>query len=254
MIIKFLGTGTSTGVPQIGCNCPTCTSCDSRDWRTRASVIITLDNGRNLLIDCGPDFRQQIINARAPKLEALLITHSHYDHVGGIDDLRPYCKDGRDFPTYCQADVANDLRLRNPWSFASRLYPGVPTFEIHEIEAGQPFTIADTEILPISVHHGKLPILGFRIGPVAYITDCKTMPTESYKALRGIDTLVINALRHIEHHTHMTYEQTLETIKLIGPRRSFLTHVSHDFGTHAQIAVSLPHNINLAYDGLTVEI
>ena len=254
MQITFLGTGTSTGVPQIGCDCPTCTSHNPHDKRFRASVLITLANGRRLLVDCGPDFRQQIIQSGSPELEALLITHSHYDHVGGIDDLRPYCKGCRDFPTYCQADVAEDLRTRNPWSFAPKLYPGVPTFEIHEIEAGKPFMIAGTEILPLAVHHGKLPILGFRIGDMAYITDCKTMPDESYNALQGIDTLIINALRHIEHPTHMTIEQTFEAIKRIRPRHSYLTHISHDLGTAAEVEKSLPPNITLAYDGLRIEI
>ncbi len=252
MKIRFLGTGTSTGIPQIGCKCPTCTSSDPHDRRLRASAIITLNNGKNLLMDCGPDFRQQIIDAGAPDLEALLISHSHYDHVSGIDDLRPYCKGEIDFPTYCQKDVADDLRHRNPWSFAKNLYPGVPTFEIHTIEAGKPFIVADTEILPIAVMHGKLPILGYRIGKLAYITDCKTMPKESIESLIGIDTLVVNALRHVDHPTHMTVEETLELITKIKPRQAFLTHISHDMGKEADQI--LPQGVKIAFDRLEIEV
>lgn len=252
MKLRFLGTGTSTGVPQIGCKCPACISTDIHDKRLRASAILTLDNGRNLLIDCGPDFRQQIIEAGAPSLEALLVTHSHYDHVGGIDDLRPYCKDGRHFPTYCKSDVADDLRHRNPWSFAEHLYPGVPTFEIHEIDADTPFEVAGVEIIPLPVMHARLPILGFRIGNFAYITDCKTMPCETLEKLRGVDTLVINALRNTDHISHLTVGEALGIIREINPRRAFLTHISHDLGPAEDVA--LPPHVSLAYDGLEIEV
>lgn len=249
MKITILGSGTSTGVPQIGCNCPTCTSSDPHDKRLRASVIVTLDNSKNILIDCGPDFRTQILRVGSPQLEALMITHSHYDHVGGIDDLRPYCN-GKDFPVWCKADVASDLKNRNPWSFSEHPYPGVPTFEIHEIEAYKPFIIADTTITPLSVMHANLPILGFRIGQMAYITDCKTLPDKTIELLNGIDTLVINALRFNEHISHMTVAEALEVVKKICPKRTYFTHICHQMGRHAD--VSLPAGINLAYDGLVI--
>lgn len=252
MKIHFLGTGTSTGIPQIGCTCPACTSTDPCDKRLRASAIVTLDNGSNILIDCGPDFRQQIIDAGAPPLDALLVTHSHYDHVGGIDDLRPYCAGGRHFPTWCRADVADDLRHRNPWSFARNLYPGVPTFAINIIEPGHPFTVADTEILPLEIIHGKLPILGYRIGPLAYITDCSQMPTETLEALRVVDTLVINALRHDKHPSHLSLSEALDIVARISPRRTFLTHMSHDMGPEA--TVHLPEGVAFAHDGLVVDV
>lgn len=252
MQLRFLGTGTSTGIPQIGCTCPACVSTDTHDKRLRASAIITADNGARLLIDCGPDFRSQILGAGSPPLDALLVTHSHYDHVGGIDDLRPYCKGGRNFPVYCQADVDRDLRERNPWSFAQHLYPGVPTFAITDIEAGKAIDICGVEVLPLAVMHGKLPILGYRTGPLAYITDCKTMPEETIEALAGTDTLVINALRHDEHPTHLTLAQALELIERIGPRRAYLTHLSHDMGPEA--SVTLPKGVRIAYDGLTIHI
>ena len=252
MKITFLGTGTSTGIPQIGCRCATCTSADPRDNRMRASAIVTLDSGANLLIDCGPDFRSQILRAGAPPLEALLITHSHYDHVGGIDDLRPYCRDGRHFPTFCTPDVARDLHERNPWSFAKHLYPGVPTFAIHEINPDIPFEIASQEIIPLPVMHAKLPILGYRFGPLAYITDCKTMPAATLEKLRGVHTLVLNALRILPHQSHLSLDEALDIIKAVNPRRALLTHMSHDMGPAATVA--LPDGVQFTHDGLTVEI
>ncbi|MDE6301156.1 MAG: MBL fold metallo-hydrolase [Muribaculaceae bacterium] len=250
--LTFLGTGTSTGVPSIGCDCRTCSSLDPRDKRLRASVILTLPSGRNLLIDCGPDFRTQILRIGSPDLEAALITHSHYDHVGGIDDLRPYCADGRNFPLYCQADVEKDLRERNPWSFAENPYPGVPTFDIHTVEPFAPFKIAGQKIIPIPVMHGELPILGYRIGPIAYITDCKTISTEAIKALEGLDTLVINALRLLPHQSHMNLNTALNIIRKINPQKAYLTHMSHDMPPHAQVV--LPPGVWLAHDGQTVTV
>lgn len=252
MKIHFLGTGTSTGIPQIGCDCKACRSTDPCDNRMRASAYITLDNGKNILIDCGPDFRQQILQAGAPSLEALIITHSHYDHVGGIDDLRPYCKNDRHFPTFCKADVADDLRHRNPWSFAENLYPGVPTFAITEIEPFKPFNVGHTEMLPVEVIHGKLPILGYRIGNLAYITDASQLPDRTIKALKGVDTLVLNALRHDVHPSHFSLKEAIATATLINARRTLFTHISHDMGCSAEI--SLPASMHFAHDGLVLNI
>lgn len=252
MKLLFLGTGTSTGVPVIGCSCPACTSTDPCDTRLRASAIIQYADGTNILIDCGPDFRQQILNAGSPPLEALLITHSHYDHVGGIDDLRPYCKDSRHFPTYCKADVADDLRSRNPWSFAKKLYPGVPTFAIHRIEPLQPFNIAGHTIIPLPVMHAALPIVGYKTGNLAYITDCKTMPDDTLHEIHNIDTLVINALRHKEHQSHLNLAQALDIISKTQPRVAYLTHMSHDIGPETN--VSLPPDVHFAHDGLKIHI
>lgn len=250
MKLTFLGTGTSVGVPQIGCHCPTCSSTDPRDNRLRASAIVHLDNGKNILIDCGPDFRTQILRQGSPELAAMLITHSHYDHTGGIDDLRPYCKGHIHFPTYCKADVAEDLRQRNPWSFAKVLYPGVPTFAIHEIDAEKPFIVEDTEIIPLPVMHGKLPILGFRIGDLAYITDCKTMPDETLEKLRGVKTLVLNALRPQPHPTHLSTSEAIELVAKIAPEQAYFTHMSHDTAPTSEVI--LPDNIHLAHDTLVI--
>ena len=257
MKLTFLGTGTSTGVPQIGCKCDTCRSTDTRDKRFRASAILSLDSGINILIDCGPDFRSQILRVDSPPLTALMITHSHYDHVGGIDDLRPYCH-GEDFPVWCKADVAQDLRERNPWSFRENPYPGVPTFELNIIEPFKKFAIEEVNITPLLIMHAKLPILGFRFDntltnkSIAYITDCKTMPPETLERLRDLDVLVINALRYEEHISHMTVPEALAVVDKVKPRQSFFTHICHRMGRHDD--VKLPPGVSLAYDGLTISV
>ncbi len=254
MRLRFLGTGTSTGVPAIGCKCEVCTSTDVHDKRLRASAIVTTDSGHNLLIDCGPDFRQQIIAAGARDLDACLITHSHYDHVGGVDDLRPYCRGERHFPLYCQNNVSDDLHARVPYCFKEHPYPGVPAFKINIIKEFKPFQIGNTEIIPLAVKHYRLDILGFRIGRLGYITDAKTIPDRTVESLKGVDTLVINALRHEEHISHMTLEQAMEIVKRVKPTTVFFTHMSDRIGLHAKVESSLPNGMHLAYDNLTVEI
>lgn len=253
MKLTFLGSGTSTGVPQIGCNCEVCSSSDMREKRTRASVILEVNPDSSLLIDCGPDFRQQILREGSPKLSALLITHSHYDHVGGIDDLRPYCHPNP-FPVYCQADVSQDLHERLPYCFRKHLYPGVPTFDIHIVDPSEDFIVDGTTVTPLPVMHAKLPIIGFKIGKFAYITDCLEMPAETLNKIKGIDTLVINALRIKPHLSHMNLEQSLAVIKSANPRIAYLTHISHDMGLMEKIAPTLPDNVRFAIDGLTITV
>ncbi len=254
--LTFLGTGTSTGVPQIGCDCEVCTSPDKRDNRLRTSALVETPGG-NLLIDCGPDFREQMLRNGAPDFKAVLITHSHYDHVGGIDDLRPFCAIQPDgvMPIYCRADVDRDLRERMPYCFREHLYPGVPRFDMRVIREGVPFTAAGMEILPLAVRHMKLDILGYRIGrSLAYITDCKTISPESVKAARGVHTLVVNALRHESHYSHMNLSEALDVIHAIGPREAYLIHMSHHIGLHSAVESTLPPGVRMAYDGLTIEI
>lgn len=243
--VEILGTGTSTGVPQLGCRCEVCRSADPRDKRLRCSAIVRTE-GVNLLIDCGPDFRQQMLRASDIRLDALLVTHSHYDHVGGMDDLRPYCRSGR-FPVYAQANVLDDIRTRIPYCFMEHLYPGVPTFELHAV-ADEPFTVKGIVIEPLPVMHGKLPILGYRIGRLAYVTDAKTIPPSTIERMRGLDTLIINALRFEPHATHMSLAETLDVIAELKPRRALLIHESDGIGLHAATSQLLPDGVELAFD------
>ena len=252
MELKFLGTGTSTGVPQIGCQCDVCKSTDSKDKRLRASALLSINN-HNILIDCGPDFRTQILNCNSPHLDALLITHSHYDHVGGVDDLRPYCKNV-DFPIYCKADVSENLHQHIPYCFVRHPYPGVPSFKIHRINPNRSFKIDDIKVTPLPVMHYKLEILGFRINNFAYITDARTISQKTINRIKGVDTLVINALRIKEHLSHFNLEQALEIVNVINPRITYLTHLSHQMGFHEEVEKTLPGNVKIAYDGLTITI
>lgn len=249
--VEILGTGTSTGVPQLGCGCEVCRSADACDKRLRCSAVVRTE-GVNLLIDCGPDFRQQMLRASNINLDALLITHSHYDHVGGMDDLRPYCLRGR-FPVYAQTNVLDDIRTRIPYCFMEHLYPGVPTFDLHAV-ADETFTVKGIEVQPLPVMHGKLPILGYRIGSFAYVTDAKTIPQSTMERMRGLDTLVINALRFEPHPTHMSLAETLDVIAKLKPRRALLIHESHGIGLHAATSLQLPEGVELAYDTEVVTI
>lgn len=254
MKLTFLGTGTSTGVPQIGCDCEVCRSTDPRDKRLRCSALLQTADGRGILIDCGPDFRTQILEAGSPSVDAVLLSHIHYDHVGGIDDLRPYSYREGGLPVYCRRDVAQTLRANMPYAFLDNPKAGVPHLHVREIRELVPETVCGVEFMPLAVSHGSLDILGFRFGNLAYITDCKTMPQETLDRLRGVDTLVINALRRIDHLTHMNLQEALRVIKMTAPRRAYLTHLSHQMGRHAEVEPTLPPGVAIAYDRLSVEI
>lgn len=239
------------GIPVVGCKCPTCTSSDPKDKRLRTSALVRC-KGENILIDCGPDFRQQMLREGSPDLDAVLLTHTHYDHVAGIDDLRPYCLQHQaDMPIYCREDVARDLRTRLNYCFRPDPYPGVPKLDLNIIKEGVPFKIGKVEVIPLRVIHGKMKILGFRIHKLGYITDSSFLPDETIHALRGIDVLVINALRHKPHASHFNLTQALEAIEKIGPKQAFLVHLCDQMGCHDSVG-PLPENVSVAFDGLKI--
>lgn len=249
--IEFLGTGTSTGVPMLRCKCPVCMSADSRDKRLRTSAIVRYQ-GVRLLIDCGPDFRTQMLRASDDNIDAVLLTHIHFDHVAGLDDLRAYCFE-RPMPIYARADVMSDLHQRIPYCFAVNPYPGVPHFEEHVI-GDEPFLVEGVHVEPIPVMHYKLSICGFRIGPLAYITDAKTIADDVIDNLKGVPLLVINSLRvKGEHISHMCLDETLVVIERIKPGRAYLIHMSDRMGFHAESPKLLPSGVELAYDGQIIK-
>lgn len=252
MKITFLGSGTSTGVPQIGCDCEVCMSTDPRDKRLRASVYIEVD-GNILLIDCTPDFRQQILSFPFRKIDGILVTHEHYDHISGIDDLRPFGVFGA-VDLYMEERVEQILRERIPYCFGASEYGGVPQVTTHRITSSSPFLINETEITPIRVMHYKLPILGFRIKNMAYLTDVKTIPEEEFKKLENLDVLIIDALRISDHISHMTLDQAIATVRRINPRIAYFTHISHEMGLYNQIEQKLPIGMHFAYDGLQISL
>lgn len=251
MKIIFLGTGTSTGVPEIGCQCKVCTSKDKRDWRLRTSAVIEIE-GKRILIDCGPDFRWQVIKNKIYRLDGVLITHEHYDHVGGLDDLRPFCRYG-EVNVYAEENVAYAIKTRIPYVFAANKYPGVPNINLHSITL-EPFEVAGIRIVPIRLMHGKLPIVGYRIGELAYLTDLKTIPESEFPKLEGVKILVINALRQdSKHPTHAGLDESIAYINRIQPQESYLIHESHKIGLHAEVEKILPPHVHLAYDNLVIE-
>lgn len=252
MKLTFLGTGTSCGVPTIGCHCYTCRSTDSHDKRLRCSALIETEQTR-LLIDCGPDFRQQIMPLPFRKIDGILITHAHYDHMGGMDDIRPYCQFG-EINVYADPIARQGMLQMLPYCFAENRYPGVPAIQLHEIRPHQLLRVGDLDIVPFQVMHHDLPIMGYRIGPLAYITDMKTIAQEEIPYIEGCDTLVVNALRQKPHHSHQTLAEAVDFAKMIGARQTWLIHSSHDIGRHAEVNASLPANIQMAYDGQVVEI
>lgn len=252
MRIKFLGTATSTGIPEIGCTCPVCSSTDPRDKRLRASAMVYTDAGKNILIDCGPDFREQMLRSEFLPIHGVLLTHEHYDHVGGIDDLRPFGRFG-DVDVYAEQYVSDALRVRIPYCFTEFKYPGVPEITLRDIE-NKPFEIEGVTVHPVRLMHAQLPIFGYRIGNFAYLTDLKTIPEEEYEKLKNLDVLVMNALRINEHISHQNLEQALENAVRIGAKRTYFTHVSHQLGLHAEVQKMLPEGVFLSYDGLEIEI
>jgi phosphoribosyl 1,2-cyclic phosphate phosphodiesterase len=257
MRLTFLGTGTSFGVPQIGCDCAVCRSADPRDKRTRSGAILEAGDA-TILIDTPPELRIQLIAAGLSRVDAVIYTHEHADHINGIDDLRTFSVRRRGpLPIYGPAETLDRLRTSFSYIFddAVRPYEGTskPTLEMHALEPGRPVTIAGVEVLPLAFDHGHLRVFGYRIGSLAYITDVKSIPPAQRESLRGLDVLVINALWWRSHPTHLSIPEAVQTAQSLGARRTYLTHLTHETG-HAALAQQLPEGILPAHDGLSVEV
>lgn len=251
MKLTFLGTGTSQGVPVIACDCEVCRSVDFRDQRLRSSVLIE-DKNTTLLIDTGPDFRQQMLTHRVRKLDAVLYTHEHMDHTAGLDDIRSFnFKLKKDMPLYGRKSTLDQLKRQYAYMFEASKYPGVASVVLNEIE-NHAFTIGDIEVLPVEVLHYKLPVFGFRFDNIAYITDAKSISEEERQKLKNLDYLVINALQRKPHISHLTLDEALEVIADLNPEKAFITHIGHYLGLHQEVQNELPDNVYLAYDGLVL--
>ena len=253
MKIIFLGTGTSQGVPIIGCKCDVCQSGNRKDKRLRTSVHIKV-NGLSLVIDSGPDFRQQILREKISKLDAILFTLDHKDHTAGLDDVRAFNHlQKKHMEVYAEDYVLETLKKEFSYAFAKHKYPGVPKINLNQI-SNQKFTIGNTLIEPIRGTHLKLPVLGFKINSFAYITDMNHISEIELEKIRNIDVLVINALRHKKHVSHFNLEEALDIISKTNVKQAYLTHISHALGKHNDIQDKLPKNVSLAYDGYKIEI
>lgn len=252
MKITFLGTGTSAGVPELGCQCEVCHSSDFKDKRTRTSLLIQYDQ-KNLIIDCGPDFRQQAIREHLYHIDAVILTHSHFDHIDGLEELRPVTKESG-MPVWCEAYVADQIRRRLHYCFAHLQKGFAANLDLINFDIDSRFDVCGIEVQPIRMLHHKLPVAGFRFGKVAYLTDFTEISTEELDKLSGAEILIIEALRPYPHIAHISLPQALEYIGKIQPLRSYLIHMNHQFGLHEEIQKSLPENVIIAYDGLSFEI
>jgi phosphoribosyl 1,2-cyclic phosphate phosphodiesterase len=250
--ITFLGTGTSQGIPVIACTCHVCSSTDPRDKRLRSSIMIENDD-TTVVIDSGPDFRQQMLRVKASKLDGLVFTHEHKDHIAGMDDIRAFnyiCKKAVD--VYATKDVQSALQREFHYAFDEIKYPGVPELVMHLIE-NKKFKVGSIELEPVLVKHYRMDVFGYRIGPFTYITDAKSIPAEEIKKITGSEVLVLNALRKLDHISHFTLEEAVNMSKQIGVSKTYFTHISHQLGTTAEINKELSSGMELAYDGLVLE-
>ena len=251
MKVVFLGTGTSQGVPLIGCRCEVCVSLDKKDNRLRSSILVQIE-GINLVIDSGPDFRQQMLNVGIDRLDALIFTHAHKDHIAGLDDIRGFNFVMRSaIDVYCTLPVEMQIRQEFAYIFAEHKYPGIPDLNIRRIE-NKPFEIDSINIIPIEVMHYKLPVLGFRFKDFVYITDANYISPDEKLKMKGCKVLVLNALRREPHISHFTLDEAIELVQEIYPQQAYLTHISHQLGLHEEVTKELPSNISLAYDGLEI--
>ena len=252
--ITFLGTATSQGIPVIGSDNPVSLSDNLKDKRLRSSVLINWDDF-NLLIDCGPDFRQQMIRSNCSKLDAILFTHEHADHTAGLDDIRPFSYRQGKIPIYLHKRVLNSFETRFAYIFNEhQRYPGVSEFTVNLISKENDFEVGGKLITPVEVLHQKLPVLGFRIDNFAYLTDVKTIETKELDKIYNLDVLVLSALRFEPHPTHLNIDEAIQIINKVKPKKTYLIHISHDMGFHDEVSKNLPENVYLSYDGLEIEI
>jgi len=252
--LTFLGTGTSQGVPVIACHCNVCRSSDERDTRLRTSALLTTDNNSNILFDIGPDFRQQMLHHSVEHLDAILITHAHRDHVGGLDDIRSfnYVQHSK-MNVYLNNEARTALLRDYRYIFENHQFPGLPEADLHEVGA-EPFLAAGETVMPIRAMHKDLPILGYRIRNFAYITDANYIAPSEMEKLKGVEILVINALRKAKHFSHYSLPEALEVIGQIQPKQSYITHISHEMGLHSEVEKELPDGVHQAYDNLQIDI
>ncbi len=255
MVLTLLGTGTSQGVPMIGCDCEVCSSSNSRDKRLRTSAMVEVQ-GRRIIIDAGPDFRYQMLRERVSYIDAVLLTHQHKDHIGGIDDLRAFnYLQGKPMEVYCSSQVAEIVRKDFDYAFVDPIerYAGVPELDLRVISS-EGFCVAGVEVSPIEVMHHKLPIFGYKIGDLCYITDANYISSSTIEAIKHPKVLVINALRHTKHISHFTLSEALDMIEQISPQRAIITHISHQMGLYDVVSEDLPEGIKLGYDGMRINI
>lgn len=253
MKITFLGTGTSQGVPVIACNCDVCTSTNPKDKRLRSSVMIEI-NGKVIVIDTGPDFRQQMLRVNVQQLDAVLFTHEHKDHIAGLDDVRAFnFKQQCDMPLYATEQVQESLKREFYYAFLEKKYPGVPELKLETI-SDEKFQVEGIEVMPIDVWHHKLPVKAFRIGGFTYITDANRIEQEELEKVKGSEIVVINALRKEEHISHFTFDEALSLLNEIKPKKAYLTHISHLLGTHDEVSKELPDFVEIAWDGLEITV
>jgi phosphoribosyl 1,2-cyclic phosphate phosphodiesterase len=254
MNVYFLGTGTSQGIPVIGSNHSVCLSSDLKDKRLRVSVWISWEN-YSFVIDCGPDFRQQMLASNCQKVDGILFTHEHADHTAGIDDIRPFNFRQGEIPVFAHQRVIENLKKRFEYVFETiNKYPGAPSVKTIEVVNNHPFEIGNKKAIPINVMHGNLQVFGYRIGDFAYLTDVKTIEISEMNKLKNLKVLVVNALREEHHATHFNLQEALEFIDLIQPQKAYITHISHVLGFHEEVQQKLPKNVYLAYDNLEITI
>jgi phosphoribosyl 1,2-cyclic phosphate phosphodiesterase len=254
MKITFLGTGTSQGIPVIACTCKVCSSEDLKDKRFRSSVLIEFDD-QALVIDTGPDFRSQMLANKVQRLDAVLFTHEHKDHFAGLDDIRPFnFKQQASISVFASERVEQAIKREYHYIFSEKKYPGIPEINLNRIDLNPFFICEGLKIIPIEVKHYLMPVLGFRINNFTYITDAKTIELQEIEKIKGTEVLVINALRIETHPAHFNLDEALQFIDLIKPKKAFLTHISHLFGTHSEIEKMLPENVFVSHDGLKIDV